>query len=304
MIDNHTVNMVFCVLDEICGPISSLEEARDFLFQRGILQSSLTCPSCGNGMTLVPCSEKKSTDQLIWKCSPCRKYQNIRAESVLAEKKIALITFVRLIFLLSIKGLSSIAISQLTGLSENTIADWRLLLHTRISDWLCNNPFPLGGPGVIVELDEAKFGKRKYNKGSYREGQWVLGAVDRNTGQCFLLPCPGNKRDAPTLLPLIQRWILPGSVVYTDEWAAYSGLTASCYTHHSVNHSIQFVDPTTGVHTNTQEGLWAHVKRSVVGSTDLELLLIDFMFKRRFHATGGPNQIVNCFNAYLSVLKC
>ena len=92
-------------------------------------------------------------------------------------------------------------------------------------------------------------------------------------------------------------------MVYTDEWAAYSGLTASSYTHHAVNHSIQFVDPTTGVHTNTQEGLWAYVKRSVVGSSDLESMLIDFVFKRRFHATGGPNQIANCFNAYLSVLK-
>ena len=76
---------------------------------------------------------------------------------------------------------------------------------------------------MIVELDEAKFGKRKYNKGAYREGQWVLGAVDRNTGQCFLPPCPNTKRDAATLLP----WILPGSVVYTDEWSAYNGLTAA-----------------------------------------------------------------------------
>jgi hypothetical protein len=58
---------------------------------------------------------------------------------------------------------------------------------------------------VIVELEEAKFGKKKYNKGAYREGQWVLEGADRNTGQCFLLPCPGNKRDAPTLLPLISR---------------------------------------------------------------------------------------------------
>jgi hypothetical protein len=110
---------------------------------------------------------------------------------------------------------------------------------------------------VIVELDEAKFGKRKYNKGAYREGQWVLGGVDRNTEQCFLLPCPGNKRDALTLLPLISRWILPGSVVNTDEWAAYNGLTAATYTHESVNQSIQFVDPSTGVHTHTEEGLWA-----------------------------------------------
>ena len=134
--------MVFCILllDEICGPISSHEEARDFLFQRGILPSSLTCSTCHSGMALVPCSEKKSTDQLIWKCSPCRKYRNIRTQSILAEKKITLIAFVRLVFLLSIKGLSRIAISQLTGLSENTISDWRLLLHTHISDGCATTP--------------------------------------------------------------------------------------------------------------------------------------------------------------------
>ena len=50
-----------------------------------------------------------------------------------------------------------------------------------------------------------------------------------------------------------------GSVVYTDEWAAYNGLTAATYTHESVNHSVQFVDPSTGVRKNTQKGLWAHV---------------------------------------------
>ena len=78
----------------------------------------------------------------------------------------------------------------------------------------------------MVELDEAKFGKRKYHKGNYREGMWVLGAIDRQTKNCFLVPCPGNKRDAATLLPIINRWILPGSIVHTDEWSAYNGLTS------------------------------------------------------------------------------
>ena len=63
---------------------------------------------------------------------------------------------------LSVKSLTSIAISQLIGVSENTISDWRILLHTRVADWLVANPSPLGGPGIIVEMDEAKFGKRKY----------------------------------------------------------------------------------------------------------------------------------------------
>ena len=73
--------------------------------------------------------------------------------------------------------------------------------------------------------------KYKIGLSAYREGQWVLGGVHRNTDQCFLLPCPNNKRDAPTLLPLIYRWNLPGSIVYTDEWGAYNDLTAAAYTH-------------------------------------------------------------------------
>ena len=45
------------------------------------------------------------------------------------------------------------------------------------------------------------------------------------------------------------------------------------------------MDPETGVHTDTQEGLLAHVKKSVVGNTDLELDPVNFMFRRRFNAT-------------------
>ena len=56
----------------------------------------------------------------------------------------------------------------------------------------------------MVGVDEAKFGKRKFNKGGYREGMCVLGEVDREIGQCLLVPCPGNARGADVLLPIIE----------------------------------------------------------------------------------------------------
>ncbi len=227
----------------------------------------------------------------------------MRSESILSGKKLSFKTFLTLLFYLSIRSLSNVEVSALVGISTKAVGEWRTMISNAVTDWFLRNSSPLGGPGKIVEIDEAKFGKRKFNKGAYREGMWVLGGVDRETGQCFLVPCPGNQRDGPTLLPIIQRWVLPGSIVYTDEWGAYNSLTARGYTHDSVNHSIQFVDPLTGVHTNTQEGLWHHVKRQMVGSHDLEAVLLDFMFRRRFNATAGQTQIANAFNGYITVVN-
>ena len=80
------------------------------------------------------------------------------------------------------------------------------------------------------------------------------------TGECFLVEV--EHRDAATLLPLIQQYIRPGSVVFSDEWAAYRRITETTgMTHQTVNHSIHFVDPATGAHTQGVEGMWSCCKR-------------------------------------------
>ena len=82
------------------------------------------------------------------------------------------------------------------------------MISNAVADWFLHNSLPLGGPGKVVEIDIDKFGKRKFNKGSYRKEMWVLDGVDQETGQCFLVPCPENARDANVLLPIIQHWVL------------------------------------------------------------------------------------------------
>ena len=41
---------------------------------------------------------------------------------------------------------------------------------------------------------------------------------------------------------LIQDYIRPGTVIYSDEWRAYSQLNTLGYEHRTVNHSKNFVD--------------------------------------------------------------
>ena len=88
----------------------------------------------------------------------------------------------------------------------------------------------------------------------------MFGGTERITGECFLVEV--EHRDAATLLPLIQQYIRPGSVVFSDEWAAYRRITQTTgMTHQTVNHSIHFVDPATGAHTQGVEGMWSCCKR-------------------------------------------
>ena len=113
---------------------------------------------------------------------------------------------------------------------------------------------PIGGPGTTVEIDESKFGKMKYNRGRKIEGKWVFGGLCRETKACFLVPV--GRRDKETLLPNIRAQILPGTRMMSDLWRSYNCLKDEGYEHLTVNHSLNFIAPDTGAHTQGIENTW------------------------------------------------
>ena len=56
-----------------------------------------------------------------------------------------------------------------------------------VFDAFLARPEKLGGHGVEVQIDEAKFGKRKYHRGHSVEGQWVFGGYEVPTGRIFMI---------------------------------------------------------------------------------------------------------------------
>ena len=101
----------------------------------------------------------------------------------------------------------------------------------------------IGGIGKVVEIDESKFGKRKYSWGRLVESQWVFGGICRETRDSFLVALPGNKRDRATLEPIIMDNIEPGATITSDCWKAYDNLGSVGFSHLTVNHSYNFVIP-------------------------------------------------------------
>ena len=89
------------------------------------------------------------------------------------------------------------------------------------------------------------------------EGQWVFGGIEQESRKCFMIAV--DKRDEATLLPLIKRWIEPGTIIISDCWKAYCNLEKHGYTHRTVNHSQELVNEQ-GDSTNKMEGHWRQAK--------------------------------------------
>lgn len=68
-----------------------------------------------------------------------------------------------------------------------------------------------------------------------------------------------KKRDEQTLLPIIQKWIKPETMIISDCWKVYCNLEKHGYMHRTVNHSIELVNDD-GDSTNKMEGHWRHTK--------------------------------------------
>ena len=144
-----------------------------------------------------------------------------------------------------------------------------------------------------MEIDESKYFHRKYHRGQYRDGHWVFGGIERVSGKCFLVEVPD--RTAATLEPLIQRYILPGSHIVSDGWAAYGNIERiynGVYTHETVIHQHYFVDPNDpSIHTQNVENMWMRAKRKIRRQFGTSRALFpsyldEFVFRNTFRGEG------------------
>ncbi|OAD80324.1 hypothetical protein PHYBLDRAFT_137880 [Phycomyces blakesleeanus NRRL 1555(-)] len=130
------------------------------------------------------------------------------------------------------------------SVSPETIRHLIASIHQLIQMDLTNNDRRIGGidangQSIIVEIDESKFGKRKYHRGHRVEGVWVLGGIEKTAERkTFLVTV--FQRDAATLLQVIKKYVKPNSIIHTNCWAAYGGLASVVdmnYTHRTVTHN-------------------------------------------------------------------
>jgi transposase len=118
--------------------------------------------------------------------------------------------------------------------------------------------------GDMVEVDETYVGgKAKGTRGRGADGKTpVVGIAERDGGiKAFVT---GNVKSS-TVMPLITKSVKRGSSVFTDEFGIYNRVAANGYHHERVNHGRK--EYVRGIaHTNTIEGFWSQLKRSINGT--------------------------------------
>jgi transposase-like protein len=258
-----------------------------YLTEKNYINKYLKCFKCGN-------DTKLNLNKKLYVCKyyKCRKSKSPLTSTIFSKMRLPVNLQLHIIYeFLKKTPCSSIASSL--QVDKNTISSYNKVYRTYIKNKMkFNRNSKIGGRNEIVELDETKIAKRKYNKGHRVEGAWVIGGIQRsrlktkirNENKKIFL-CPIETRDTDNIDMIIEKYVKKGTTIYTDLWKGYNNLKNIGYKHKTVNHSKNFKDPITGVHTNTIEGTWNGLKQSIIprnrNKKDIILYLMEYQWRKR-----------------------
>src|SRR5258705_3949260 len=81
-------------------------------------------------------------------------------------------------------------------MSSETVSDYYMYCReVCVSgiETMLDNQGKIGGANHTVQIDETKFGKRKYERGRIVEGTWIFGLIDNETNELRVQICQNNK---------------------------------------------------------------------------------------------------------------
>ena len=306
---------------DLGGIFHSEAEAIEFLIDNELVdfyKNYAFCPQCNR---VVHCCFKKK-----WPTTPqervrlpkgCKMLRCQRSHcfglfsNTLFDRHIAKNQMLHVIYLFLQKAPQRM-IESMTGLARKTVSWFLKTLRE-----CCEKAYfhdledggQVGGPGIIVQIDEAKYGKRKYNRGHRIEGNWVFGAIEyiegdegkMQAGKFFA--CVVEERTEAYLKPLIETHIAPGSLIYSDCWKAYDKIAEWKWLppfdgavaenrylgHRRVCHQHEF-KAEDGTHTNVIEGYWRVSKSDIPNRyyQDAEILQ-EYLFYSMWRAKWRGN---------------
>jgi transposase-like protein len=232
------------------------------------------CPKCKRERVFKHYATKQCRP--AWTCTGCGKHVHPTAGTIFHRSSTSLHLWYYAMYLISSTktGISAKHLGRELGVNYRTA--WRMM--NRIRNVLMEQDAePLFGE---VEADETAWGGRprlgqieKFRKPgeidlSGAGGRWkqskkatVFGMVERG-GRVKAYVVADRK--ANTLQGYVSRFVMPRSMIFTDEWPSYTGLSKR-YTHKRIRHT-ENIYVSGDVHTQTIEGFFSNLKRGISGN--------------------------------------
>lgn len=225
------------------------------------------CPRCGS-LNVYPMKDSKTGERQAnyrWRCHENHASQQftVRTGAVFEDSRVELRHWCFAFWRASTskKGVSALELHRQTGLSYKTclfmLHRIRFAMAESVSGMLSGD----------VEVDETYVGGKPRNRGNNKRGrgtkkQCVLAMVERG-GKVKTRPVANVT--AKTLKQVIRENVHPSAALYTDENSAYTGIGSefACGYQTTCHSKREYVRG--DVHSNTIEGFFSIVKRSING---------------------------------------
>lgn len=216
------------------------------------------CPHCN----LINATAITGGRDGLYQCNACREQFTVTVGTLFERSKIALNKWLLANHLLcaSKKGMSAAQIARMLGVTYKTA--W-FMMH-RIREAMKNDDGPLGGPGKVVEADEAfvggKQGNRAYRKTAPKKK--IVSLIERGgRARSFHVANIHANNVRAALVTSIDR----ASTLMTDEARIYWSVGREFARHGHMLHASRHYAKG-DVHSNSAENFFSILKRGVIGT--------------------------------------
>jgi len=220
------------------------------------------CPFCeSTGVTRMG----GKTQAGMFLCNVCRKKFTVRTGTVMERSHVPLHLWLLATHLMaaSKKGMSAKQMERMLGVTYKTA--WFLCHRIREAMDGANDTGPLGGPGKVIESDEAFVGgfKKKRLSGKVAPKKKVVTLVERGgRARSFHITHVNFSVVRAALVTNADR----SSHLRTDDARFYNTIGQEFASHQTTLHSNREFSRGDGNHSNTVENSFSILKRGVIGT--------------------------------------